>query len=573
MWWVSQPSRARHEWHAIAELEARSPWLSGVTWDFDKDFQLAANFTIRHLDQEFLLRIIYPPFFPDTPPQVFPRQKILLSAHQWGIGGELCLEYRPDNWDPSFTGAMMIESAYRLLSGERPADGSPSAVPSAHALTRAQSARGAFARFLVTAEAREVFQRHLLVGQTVELALLEHYRDHNYLAYPIRLGPKDNPLWVQRSPVPDIREQEGFAIRLPSSIEFPVRFQELHALLRQLAVRPALERIENKSWFFVLLANDSSVKLLHIFWSPDGGAALPYTTIDLPNPMQRLSDAYAILNGKSVAIIGCGSLGSKVATSIARSGVNTFVLIDEDILYPDNLSRHDLDGFSVGLHKVDAVSTKLRAVNPQISVANHCIKLGGQESSARTDLAIREIAACDIIIDATANPQVFNLCGSAARRARKPFLWGEVFAGGIGGLIARSRPDIDPPPHVARRQIINWCDQRGIPWEPGPLIQYGVEAEDKAPLIADDADVSVIASHLARMAIDTLVYGPDSRFPHSAYVIGLAQGWVFSEPFDTRPITYSAEGSWGPDQDPDHKEQFEALVAELFPFLSQADAH
>jgi hypothetical protein len=35
-----------------------------------------------------------------------------------------------------------------------------------------------------------------------------------------------------------------------------------------------------------------------------------------------------------------------------------------------------------------------------------------------------------------------------------------------------------------------------------------------------------------------------SQFPHPAYAIGLTKGWIFEEPFDVRPIDFTAEGEW-----------------------------
>jgi hypothetical protein len=55
-------------------------------------------------------------------------------------------------------------------------------------------------------------------------------------------------------------------------------------------------------------------------------------------------------------------------------------------------------------------------------------------------------------------------------------------------------------------------------------------------LIADDADVTAIAAHAARLAIDTLVARSPSAFPNSVYLIGLSRGWIFEAPFDTYPI-------------------------------------
>jgi hypothetical protein len=46
------------------------------------------------------------------------------------------------------------------------------------------------------------------------------------------------------------------------------------------------------------------------------------------------------------------------------------------------------------------------------------------------------------------------------------------------------------------------------------------------------------------MAVDILLHHDDTAFPHPAYVIGLAKEWIFSEPFDTRPIDFTADGEW-----------------------------
>jgi hypothetical protein len=46
------------------------------------------------------------------------------------------------------------------------------------------------------------------------------------------------------------------------------------------------------------------------------------------------------------------------------------------------------------------------------------------------------------------------------------------------------------------------------------------------------------------MALDVLLRGDESQFPHPAYVIGLSAEWVFAEPFDTRPIDFVPVGEW-----------------------------
>ena len=95
----------------------------------------------------------------------------------------------------------------------------------------------------------------------------------------------------------------------------------------------------------------------------------------------RLPGGYESLASRKVGIVGCGALGSKIAASLARSGVRGFVLIDEDILKPGNLVRHELDVGSVGAHRAEALATRLKALAAGISVSYRRVILGGQESS------------------------------------------------------------------------------------------------------------------------------------------------------------------------------------------------
>jgi hypothetical protein len=103
---------------------------------------------------------------------------------------------------------MMIESAYNLLSGERPAPEERAVVPSAHRISQAQATRGEKYRFLTTPEERAAL-RGLPVGEAVEMMLSEHCYNSHWLIHPTRLGPKDDPMWNWPSRVVDARSQHG----------------------------------------------------------------------------------------------------------------------------------------------------------------------------------------------------------------------------------------------------------------------------------------------------------------------------------------------------------------------------
>jgi hypothetical protein len=150
-------------------------------------------------------------------------------------------------------------------------------------------------------------------------------------------------------------------------------------------------------------------------------------------------------------------------------------------------------------------------------------------------------------------------------------IWGEVLAGGIGGIVARVRPGFEPEPQRARNQIIAWCDQQGIPAPvAGSENPYAANIGDRPPLIADDAEVTIIAGHLSRIVIDALL-GEESDFPAPAYAIGLRKAWIFSQPFDTHPIKLSGAEPWQAEQDEASADETMAFLRELLPSLSDGN--
>jgi len=69
-----------------------------------------------------------------------------------------------------------------------------------------------------------------------------------------------------------------------------------------------------------------------------------------------------------------------------------------------------------------------------------------------------------------------------------------------------------------------------------PQAAYASVGANSRPLVASDADVSVVAAHATRFAMDMLTGREPSAFPFSMYLVGLAQAWVFDAPFHTIPI-------------------------------------
>lgn len=533
MWYLQNVTRFKSEQDGLRELEREAPWLRIAGWRMDSSLRLCMDAEIV-LHRTFTITLRYGLNFPSTAPSVLPQTPERWSEHQYG-SGELCLEYGPDNWIPELTGADMIRSAHRLLSGEAPR-GTDLVLPvtSRHATTLGQDLRNIFARFLTTQTLTSMLAS-APPGRTGKARFFTLYREKTYMVVPVEISGLGDEGW-RDTEVPEAvsyfaSTHEGLAFTLTQEITLP-RFEtgsELkHYLSEHGFAQPA--DYEPRSWELLLVSTGAGPRLLWI-WRDESVHDIPVVP---SNAGKRLDSDHIALSGKTVGLVGCGSAGSKIATMLARAGVRSFVLIDDDLFLPENLVRHELDWASIGEHKAEGLARRLALVAPGVKSIVRCQQLGGQESNGVTDWSLKILRDCDLIIDATANPKVFNLISGVVHEGEKPFVWMEVFAGGIGGLIARSRPNVDPAPQYIRAQVDAWCQQKGVA-APRPAHSYAVEA-DNSPLIATDADVGVIAAHAARFSIDILIGRSPSWFPVSVYLIGLAPAWIFEQPFQTFPI-------------------------------------
>lgn len=567
-WWLADPGRAQSERHAIAELMERSGWLVKARWRVAEGLALVVDFDLLHRSETFALTMTYSALHPHVPPSVVPRDGRRLSGHQYG-NGQLCLEYRTDNWLPSITGAMMVESAHRLLAGERAGD--TREVPSAHSSTLGQRMRGVPFRFMVSRDAL-VALRRVVAGRPVPVIVGERRHGKAFLATPVEIdgatgmgmwGPGLTGSWEVR--VEAVSVEAGMVSLEPT-------LTELTALLRYVGLADLSETLSRPGPMTGVILVVAGDPVFHLAFDGQGGRkAVTYTTLTSPETPPRLPSGYAALSTASVGVVGAGSLGSKVAVSLARAGVRRFVLVDDDLLMPDNLVRNELDQGAIGVHKVEALEARLTAVVGTLDVTCRRVMLGGQESSGTTELALADLGCCDVVVDVTADPNCFNFCAAVARAHLRPMVWGEVFAGGIGGIVARVRPGHEPEPQEARNQLHSWCEAHGRPVsDDAGHHPYGAE-RDGVTLVADDAEVSVVAAHLARIVTDVLVRPGATIFPSPAYALGMARDWIFSAPFEAWPINFHGDSRWSGSEATTATEESLALLRELFPVETHDD--
>jgi hypothetical protein len=579
LWAVERPARYRAEQTALGKLSAEVEWLKSLTWSIN-DALLQVNAELVLGPDLFPVELVYPALFPDTPAFIRPGNGVTerWSAHQYGAGGVLCLEWGPDNWHSDITGAELLRSAYKLLSSERPADGARAEVPSRHKLTAAQGARGITRRVLIE-PAFSTFATNLTTGSCCRVVTCRIYHEKTTSFFIAEATSNAGEVYKTNQVPPELWEsfrlfcwkEPGWLFKCAS---FPdgvkATCADLISALRAAGFTdfqpPKTEGKPTPDSLLFVFAPGRGFRCFAVPSSLDGPATeCMVLDVALVDPHPRLPAFIDSLQNKRVGIVGLGSVGSKVAISLARSGIKRFLLVDDDLMLPGNLSRHQLDWSAVGAGKAEAVKEALSIIAPDLDIQYRTIRLAGQESAHSASTALAALAACDLIIDATASPAVFVLLAAVAKRQPVPMVWGELFAGAIGAFFARSRPGKDPDPLSMRAGLLAYLEQ--LPKAPFRDAQdYDVTVR-REPLIAFDSEVAELAAVLARLAIDTLANPDRSVFPHSAYLQGFKQEWIFSGPFDTRPLDL---GSLKPDAAAEPVEQAKVL-AELIELAKPKD--
>lgn len=111
--------------------------------------------------------------------------------------------------------------------------------------------------------------------------------------------------------------------------------------------------------------------------------------------LQLGEDAVDKLAHARVAVFGIGGVGGYAVEALARSGVGTLDLVDDDTVAPSNLNRQIIaTHHTLGQYKVDAAQERILSINPDAVVNTHRTFYLPQ-TAAEFDLS-----AYDYIIDA-----------------------------------------------------------------------------------------------------------------------------------------------------------------------------
>ena len=111
--------------------------------------------------------------------------------------------------------------------------------------------------------------------------------------------------------------------------------------------------------------------------------------------LQLGDDAVKRLAQARVAVFGIGGVGGYAVEALARSGVGTLDLVDDDTVAPSNLNRQIIaTHHTLGQAKVDAAKERILSINPDAVVNTHRTFYLPQTA------ADFDLSAYDYIIDA-----------------------------------------------------------------------------------------------------------------------------------------------------------------------------
>lgn len=83
-------------------------------------------------------------------------------------------------------------------------------------------------------------------------------------------------------------------------------------------------------------------------------------------------EAIEILKNSRVAVFGVGGVGGFVVEVLARCGVGTIDVIDNDVVDPSNINRQIIATVdTIGQEKVNVVEQRIRSINPNAVVNKH----------------------------------------------------------------------------------------------------------------------------------------------------------------------------------------------------------
>lgn len=256
------------------------------------------------------------------------------------------------------------------------------------------------------------------------------------------------------------------------------------------------------------------------------------------------SSPMAWFRGRRVAIWGCGAVGTHVAESVVRAGATCVELVDKGWVNPGILVRQGFEDADIGKPKVNALSDRLKRVNPDLTVEALAADLIPRISGSTP------IPDVDLVIDCSASPAVRMSLEQRLRRinSRPPVATMAIDSRATTGMATLSHPSHRGGPlDVVRRLKLEACRNSRLTqpldgfWPRSAAERFQPEPGCSEPtFIGSNADLASLSARMLN-AIARSLSAPDEQ--HTAF------GWFVEESGPTHhfawPRDYAAQDQSG----------------------------
>jgi len=194
------------------------------------------------------------------------------------------------------------------------------------------------------------------------------------------------------------------------------------------------------------------------------------------------------LGNSSVAIIGCGALGTVIATSLVRAGVGKVKIIDRDFIEYHNLQRQvlfDEEDIRNGLPKAIAAERHLKRVNSSVEVE-------GVVADVNYTNIERLVCDVDMILDGLDNLETRFLINDVSLKHKIPWVYGGAISS--SGMTMNIIPGQTPclrcfHPEVPSGARIRTCETAGV-IGPAPFIIGSLQVAEAMKILVGAEEIN-----------------------------------------------------------------------------------
>ncbi len=190
----------------------------------------------------------------------------------------------------------------------------------------------------------------------------------------------------------------------------------------------------------------------------------------------------ARLRASKVLVVGAGGLGVPVLSYLAGAGVGELGIVDGDRVEPSNLHRQTLYALAdAGLPKATLAAERLRALNPEVELHPHSVRLDAANGAAL-------IEPYQLVIDCTDNFTTKFLLNDLCVALGRPVILSSVYQ--FEGQLQVVRPDRSGAclrciwPEATRDGLVGNCAEAGV-LGPVPGVLGSLQALEALRILLD----------------------------------------------------------------------------------------